>query len=68
MGQARDLMIMGLSTVRDQRGVPSLSCHHACWSLPGSSSARCWTPIAAVSRRSSPRATRGAVTAAAVSV
>ena len=62
--QARDVVIMGLSTVRDHRGVPCLLCHHACWSLPGSNSARCWMSGAAASRRSSPRVIPGAATVA----
>jgi hypothetical protein len=38
--QARDLMIMVLSTARDHRGVPCLPSHHACWSRSGWSSSR----------------------------
>ncbi|HEV2373213.1 MAG TPA: hypothetical protein VGS19_13690 [Streptosporangiaceae bacterium] len=30
-----------MSTVRDHRGVPCLSCHHACWNPSGASSLPC---------------------------
>jgi hypothetical protein len=57
--QARALMIMGLSTVGDHRGVPCLPCHHACWSRSGVS----LLPCSAANARSSTRLTRWAAIA-----